>query len=834
MSEQIERLLAQMTLEEKISLTAGATMFGLAGIKRLGIPAAKVTDGPNGARGSDFAARVASACFPVGIALAATWNPALIEQIGSALGEEAKSKRASVLLGPTVNIHRSPLNGRNFECYAEDPYLSARLVVAYIKGLQSQKVAACVKHFVCNDSEFERNTISSEVGERALREIYLPPFQAAVQEAETWALMSSYNKVNGVYVSENARLLQAILRDEWGFQGLVMSDWFGTYSTAPAANNGLDLEMPGPPKWRGEKLLAAVQNGAVNESVVDEHVRHILALLRKTGALEMPDDLPEEAVDRPAHRALIRATAAESFVLLKNERNILPLRSTRTKSIALIGPSARHPQVMGGGSAKVRAHYVVTPYDGILQRAGDTFELAYAMGCTNHKLLPLIDSTALTPVDGAGQGLSVAYFNNSTLSGDPVLTATTRQSEQFWMGRFAEQVDPHQFSARLQGKFTAAETGMYTFSLVSAGLSRLALNGELLLDNWTNQIHGDAYFGNGSTEVTAPFLMTAGETYALQVEFSAQATQFSALRLGCLPPQPANSIQQAAKLAAQADVALLIVGTTDEWETEGADRQNMHLPGEQNELITQVAAANSNTIVILNTGSPVEMPWLSQVAAVVQVWFPGQEFGNALADVLFGDSNPSGKLPQTFPKRLEDNPAYINYPGENGQVVYGEGIFVGYRYYDKKKIAPLFPFGHGLSYTTFTYSNLVLNATNYSPGDTIQVAVDVTNTGSRAGQEVVQVYVRDVQASLARPEKELKAFAKVALVPGEKKTIHFTLDQAALAYYDPARPGWVAEAGEFRVLIGSSSRDIRLSELFTLTATAVNKVGVYPKTERTT
>ena len=403
MKERIEELLGQMTIEEKVSMLAGSAMWYTTPVKRLGIPAIKVTDGPNGARGGgSFAGGLTSACFPVSIALAATWNPELVERVGQALGEEAKTKGAHILLAPTVNIHRSPLNGRNFECYSEDPYLSARMAVAYVKGLQSQNVGTAIKHYVCNDSEFERNTINSEVGERALREIYLPPFKAAVQEAHTWAVMASYNKVNGTYASENPYILTDILRKEWGFEGLVMSDWLGTRSTADSVNAGLDLEMPGPPVWRGEKLLQAFRAGEVDEATIDESVRRLLGVIAKAGAFEDPADRPERAVDKPEHRALARQAAAEGMVLLKNDGNVLPLSTDKIKSLAIIGPNAKVARIMGGGSSHVTPHYAVTPFDGIFNKVGDAVKIGFEVGCTNHKLLPLIPPAWLTPAGGQG------------------------------------------------------------------------------------------------------------------------------------------------------------------------------------------------------------------------------------------------------------------------------------------------------------------------------------------------------------------------------------------------------------------------------------------------
>jgi beta-glucosidase len=690
--------------------------------------------------------------------------------------------------------------------------------VAYITGLQREGVGASIKHYVCNDEEFERFRISSEVRERALREIYLQPFEAAVREARPWTIMAAYNLVNGVAASESPSLLTEILRDEWGFDGVVVSDWFESVkSTAASVNAGLDLEMPAP-RWRGEKLLEAVERGEVAEATIDMSVRRLLLLLDKAGLFEHSQAIPEQAIDLPERRALVREAAAEGIVLLKNAQQVLPLELQQLTSIAVIGPNAQVAQITGGGSAQVNAHYAVTPFEGIVAKVGEQVRVGYEQGCTNYRLLLVLDtSLVLAGAQGNEHGLAVEYFNNGDLSGTPVYQETQSTADLMWFS-FPEGVDPQRFSACASGRFTPTETGSYTFSLVSAGLSRLFIDGREVIENWTQQSSGGEYFGFGSTEVQAVVSLEAGHEYLLTLEFArSEASLLAAVRLGVLPPVPADAIERAARLAAASDVAIVCVGFGGEWQSEGFDRPDMELPGQQNELVKQVAAANPRTIVVLNTGSPITMPWLEQVAAVTQAWYPGQECGNAIADVLFGDVTPSGKLPQTFPECVEDNPAYLNFPGENGKVYYGEGLFVGYRYYDKKRIAPLFPFGFGLSYTMFSYSPLRLSAQEIKPDDTLQVSVDVTNTGLRAGKEVVQLYVRDEQARLQRPEKELKGFAKVHLEPGECKTVTLSIGRSALAYYDDRAHQWIAEAGTFDVLVGASSQDIRATARFVLT-----------------
>lgn len=819
----VEYLLSQMTVQEKAALLAGTNDWYTVPVERLGIPSLKMSDGPNGARGAGgFTGGVKAACFPAEISLASTWNTDLLERVGQALAREAKMKDAQVLLAPTVNIQRSPLGGRNFECFSEDPYLSARLAVAYITGLQREGVGASIKHYVCNDEEFERFTISSEVRERPLREIYLQPFQAAVREAHPWTIMAAYNLVNGIAASENPYLLTEILRHEWGFDGAVISDWFfSVKSTAASVNAGLDLEMP-TPRFRGEKLLAAVERGEVAEATLDTSVRRLLQLLIKAGCFEHPEAAPEQDTNLPEHRALIREAGAEGIVLLKNEASILPLQREQLTSIAVIGPNTQVAQIMGGGSAQVNAHYAITPFEGIMAKVGNSVSVRYEQGCTNFKLLPLLErERLLAGTEGGAHGLAVTYFNTPDLTGTSICQETQAQSELSWFGEMPIGVNPQQFSLRATGRFTPLETGIYTFGLVSVGRSRLFIDEQEMIDNWTQQTRGGDYFGMGSTEVQTTVKLEAGRTYLLTLEFTKNETMpLGAVHLGCLPPVPADAIERAVRLASTSDVVIVCVGFGGEWQSEGFDRQSLALPGKQDMLIEQVAAANPRTIVVLNTGSPVTMPWLDQVAAVMQAWYPGQECGNAIADVLFGEINPSGKLPQTFPLCLEDTPTYLDFPGENGKIYYGEGLFVGHRYYEKRKIAPLFPFGFGLSYTTFSYGSLSLSTREIGVDDTLQVSIDITNTGQRSGKEIVQLYIRDEQASLQRPEKELKGFAKVQLDPGERKTVTLSLGRDALAYYDDLAHGWVAEAGAFEVLVGASSQDIRARATFAFTATA--------------
>jgi len=699
--QRVQDLLGRMTLQEKVAMLSGADWMQSVPNQRLGIPSIKMADGPIGIRswagpsaktgGMKAEMQVMTTAFPAGIAMAASWDPELVQQVGQAIGQEVKALGRDMILGPTVNINRTPLWGRNFEGFGEDPYLTSRLAVAYIKGVQGEGVIATVKHFAANNQEFERHRVNAIVDERALNEIYFPAFKAAVQEAGVWSLMSAYNKLNGAYCAENPYLLKDMLQQHWNFKGFVVSDWGSTYSTAPTVNAGMDLEMPGGKpmeEWRKEaktieagngagwlvpeKVLPEVSVGKISVATIDDNVSRMLRVMFLSGQFDKPHTAGGE-VDTPEQRALARKASAESIVLLKNAGDLLPLDPSKIHSLAVIGPSAATARTGGGGSSLVVPKYSVAPLKGIQDRAGNSVRVSYALGVS--------------------------------MEGD----------------------DPSK-----------------------------------------NTLEARTHL-----------------------------------------------INEAVSAASKADAAIIVVGRSAKLESEDFDIKSLDLPAGQDDLIEAVAKVNKNTVVVINAGGPVIMTrWIAEVPAILDLWYGGQEGGNAIADVLFGDVNPAGKLPVSFVKQWKDSPAYGHYPGENLQVDYAEGIYVGYRYFDTKKIEPLFPFGYGLSYTKFDYSDLKISPKKVEPGKSVEVSVQLRNSGSRAGAEVVQLYLHDGHASVDRPAQELKGFRRVSLAPGETKEVDFTLDRNALAFYSTAKKDWVMEPGQFDVLVGSSSRDIRLKGSF--------------------
>ncbi len=790
----IEKILEELTLDEKALLTAGADMWNTPAIERLGVPAIRMTDGPNGARGSALLGlgEATAVCIPCGSALGASWNPQLIERVGAMLGEEARTKSARILLAPTVNLHRSPIGGRNFECYSEDPLLSGRIGAAFVRGVQSQGVATTAKHFVANDAEFERNTIDSVVDERALRELYLLPFELIVKEGGGLGIMTSYNRLNGTYCSEHPELLKRILRDEWGFEGFIVTDWFSAGSTRISSEAGLDLQMPGPGRFYGPALAQAVSAGEVEEDLLDAQVRRMLGVWNRMGALDQPDDGEERSIDRPEHRALAREAAIDSMVLLKNS-GLLPLAPESIGKLAVIGPNADRAQIMGGGSAALRPHYQRTPLEALREKFGSRVEISHERGCWTEKTTPPILGTSL--LDSQGRpGLSVDYFANLDGSGEPIETRRASDSQLLYFGAPGEGLEAGNFSLRARARFIPSETGRYAFTLIQAGKARLRLNGQVILDGFENPPPpGDAFFSFASAEMEAEVELVAFEEVQFEIEYSAEgALLLQGVRIGLRPPLDGDLLGAAVAAAEGADVVVLVVGNNADWESEGQDRESMDLPGEQDELIRRICAANPRTVVCVNSGSPVTMDWADEAPALLQIWFGGQEMAGALADVLLGDAEPAGRLPTTFPLRLEHNPSYGNFPGENSELRYGEGLLVGYRWYESRKLPVRFPFGFGLSYTSFEVAEPRPSSRHFAEGELIEIEVDVKNVGTRRGAEVIQCYVLPDSPRLFRPHRELRAFEKVWLDAGESATVILRLDNRSFAYWDPADAGYGA------------------------------------------
>ena len=783
-----ELTLDELTLEEQAALTAGRDWWHTVPIERAGIPSLRVTDGPSGARGDRWSTAT-SACVPCSTALAATWDRDLVNRIGQLLACESRKKGAGVLLAPTVNLHRHPITGRHFECFSEDPYLTTEIALKYIQGVQENGVGAVIKHLVCNDQEHERHTISVEVDERALRELYLAPFEAAVKVG-VWGVMGAYNRLRGTYCCEHHQLLIELLRNEWHFDGVVMSDWFATHS-ASAVANGLDLEMPGPARHLGAHLIDAVKRGEVSVADVQRAADRVLQLVERA-ANGAHTSMKEESAS-----ALTRQAAAEAIVLLRNQ-DVLPLDPTRLRRVAVIGPLADRLAVQGGGSAEVSPTYVSSPLEAIRARG---VEVVHAMGAGLMGPTPLLDYRWLP------NNLQVEAFANTDLTGEPAVREQLVRSLARWGGPPIPGATA--YSARVSGDFVPDRSGRWQFGLSSPGVASLHLDGTLLIEvDGSVSLGAETPFSRGTREITAIVEVTAGRTYRLESELrSSSMLPQSGVRIGARPLPPPDARKQAIDAAAAADVAVVVVGYDANWESEDRDRLSMDLPGDQDALVREVLAANPRSIVVVNAGAPVTMDWAEQAAAVVQLWFPGMEGGNALADMLFGDLNPSGRLPTTIPRRLEDSPAFPFYPGENGVARYGEGLLLGYRHYDRRGVEPRFCFGHGLSYTSFEYRDLRIEAS----GDDVRVTLEVTNTGERAGAEVVQVYVRDPAAKDDEPEKQLRQFARVDLKPAETREIAMDLPPRAFAHWDIDHNAWSITPGQREILVGASSRDIRLS-----------------------
>lgn len=789
-SERVEDLLSRMTLEEKISLLGG-TGFATKPVERLGIPELKMSDGPLGVRWEK------STAFPAGTAMAATWDTSLIKKVGKSIGEELKGKGRDVILGPCVNITRIPMGGRDFESYGEDPYLASRMAVSYIEGVQSEGVAATVKHFAANNQEYERGFVNVQVDHRALNEIYFPAFKAAVEEAKVLCVMSAYNKINAHFCSENDYLLKTKLKDDWKFDGLVMSDWGAVHSTIPTAKGGLDLEMPTGEYLNENTLLDSVKSGVVKDSTIDDKVRRILRVMFTLGLFDETRNPDSTLINTPEHRQVAYQAAVEGIVLLKNKGNILPLNLNKVKSIAVIGPNADVARTQGGGSAFVTPMYSVSPLEALSNRLGGKVEINFTDGLKLGGDISPLDSLYFYLPNENMHGLVAEYFDNQNLEGQPKFTKIDKEINFNWHGQPPfEGMPAEHFSVRWTTRLLARETGDYLLDVASDDGVRLYVDGKLVIDDWVS---------HPVTKHSYEIHLVKGRFYDVRLEYF-QDTGGSTAKFG-IRPAGDRLFAEAVDAAEKSDVALVFVGTSNQYETEGMDRENLSLPENQDALIKAVSKANKNTVVVVITGSPVLMNgWINNVKGILQAWFGGDEAGNAIADVLIGKNNPSGKLPMTFPVRWEDCSAYNSYRKQDSVSTYSDGIFVGYRYFDKQNIAPLFPFGYGLSYTSFSYRNIMVAQS----GDSYGVTFEVKNTGKVEGVEVPQLYVHDLDKSIVAPVKELKRFDRIFLQPGETKEVAFILKKSDFAHYDPDQEKWGTHRGKYEILIGSSSRDIRL------------------------
>ena len=806
-------LVARLSLEQKIRLLTGADSWRLYAEEDIGLRPIVLSDGPAGVRGTRFDSSRPSSSLPCPVALAATWDELLVGDIAHALGRETRARGVDVLLAPTVNIVRTPLSGRGFECFSEDPLLTSRIAVAYVRGVQDAGVAATVKHFVANDSETERRSYDALVAEGVLRELYLPPFDACVNEADVALVMAAYNSVNGAFMTANRPLLHDLLKTEWGFRGVVVSDWSATYTTVPSAQAGLDLVMPGPHGPWGDQLLAAVEAGTVPEADIDDKVARLIGLARRVGALNgsVDGDPSQHAVAGPrslVDPALLRELTARSFVLLSNPRGLLPLRSG-VRRLALIGPNAVEPQTQGGGSVRV------LPVAGrdLAETLGETLDafVTVHQGCITGATIGLPQDGSLhDPVSGE-PGVRVEV---RTAYGAVVSDSRFPTSVLTWWDDLPAAVHLPDSELVMRAKYRAHADGPYELGAAGVGLIRVFVDGALLGEAETELRRDSVQALSLPPEVRVPLQLNAGREVDVRVEHRPHArgphAGFATLRLGIAPAQQEDNLMADAVVAAAgADVAVVVVGSADGTESEGFDRDDMALPGRQDELVTRVAAANPNTVVVVNSGMPVLMPWADKVAAIIQVWFPGQAFGQALADVLAGTVEPGGRLPVSVPRAEADSPVLLAHP-EAGDLVYGEGLLVGYRGYDRAGIEPLFCFGHGLGYADWTYESLAGPAESITEGQDVTLSVMVRNSGVRAGHEVVQVYLEGPHDDPSRPLRVLAAFASLAARPGEQAETRLTVPARSFMRFDEGRREWAWSPGTYTLHAGRSSRDLRL------------------------
>jgi beta-glucosidase len=798
--ERIDALVEQLTTEEKVQLLTGRDFWTTWPIEKIGLRRILMSDGPSGVRGEVWDERDPSLNLPSATALSASWDRAIAKRYGAAAAVEARRKGVDVVLGPTINLHRSPLGGRHFEAFSEDPVLTGDLAASYVAGVQENGVAATPKHYIANDYETDRFTASTEVSDRALRELYLLAFEKAVTEAHAWAIMSSYNAINGVTASEND-LLETPLNSEWGFDGIVVSDWTGVRSV-DSAKASQDVAMPGPNQWWSEgPLLAAVQSGDVPIAAIDRKVRRILTLAARVGALEGFEPVAAQPVHVEDGIAFVREAEAEGTVLVRNT-GVLPLDAPRVSRIAVIGHNADQARTQGGGSATVVPSRVVSPLDGI-RAAFPGATVDYAIGAVVQQGIAEFPLSAITNPATGEPGARVAFVKD----GEEISVEDRRATALFWFGgdaptREADRLD-------ITTTYTAESTGTVRIGIGAAGRSRMWIDGALVLDEdvpFDGDQLGAAFLNPPARSV--PVDVTEGQQLAIRIEYDIVQDEtlggVLAYQFGTEPSDddPAELISSAAQAAALADVAVVVVGTNSKVESEGYDRSSLALPGHQDDLVRAVAAANPNTIVVVNAGSPVELPWRNDVAAVLLTWFGGQEYGNALADVLTGAQEPGGRLPTTWPVAMADVPV-LDVTPVDGKVSYDEGVHIGYRAWLRAGTEPAYPFGHGLGYTTWTIDGVAATPT-VSEGDAVIVTATVANTGDRAGKHVVQVYASRDSSTVDRPVRWLVGFAPVRLGAGESTEVSIEVPARAFAHWDGS---WRYEAGRFTLHVGSSVLD---------------------------
>jgi beta-glucosidase len=817
--QKVDALVKQMTLQEKIDYIGG-TGFGLRAVPRLGIPEINMSDGPYGTRSNSG---FPSTTYGAGVGLAASWDRELAAKVGAGIGRDARARGVHFMLGPGINIYRSPRNGRNFEYFGEDPFLTGQIAANYITGMQTQGVSATVKHYLANNSEFLRHDSDSIVDERALREIYMPGFEAAVKQGHVSAVMDSYNFINGTHATQNGYFNIDILRKEWGFGGVLMSDWDATYDGIGAANGGLDVEEPSGKFMNQQNLLPAIKAGTVTEATIDEKVRHVLLVAASYGWLDHNQKDTTISFLDPRNMAAASDSAREGTVLLKNTGSLLPLEKSKTKTILLIGPDAYPGVPEGGGSAGVVPFHLVSALEGISDEVGSTTTVLYDRGLPTMFHLAHDTKFTTSPIPDGKPGVTLDTFPNLDLSGQPQksevvpslalngmsLASLIQNMDTLDISAFF--VKPSGVSHRFTGTYTADSAGKYIVALEDSGEgngNRVLIDDKLVFDNWKLV---------RAFQPAVTLDLSAGP-HKVVVEEWQQSAVGSHLLLGiALESSIVN--KSAVQLAAKADAVVITAGYTQESESEAGDR-TFSLPYGQDELIREIAAANPKTIVAITSGGNFDSQgWIDKVPAVLESWYGGQEAGSALADILFGKVNPSGHLPATFERRAEDNPSFANYypDGDSIHVKYNEGIYIGYRGYEKNNTQPLFPFGFGLSYTAFKFSNLKVS--QQSSGDAVHAVAtfDVSNTGKREGAEVAQLYVTEDAPKIDRPAHELKGFDRIVLAPGATKQVSIPLDSRSFSYYDVAQKKWTIGSSKFTISVGDSVASLPLKASLTLT-----------------